>query len=364
MNKRMTIGIVAFTAMLGGSSLMFLKEKHTVTPVPDVALAASQSTEAAQASLQQPPAVLAPAAAALAPIQPIEISIQLAPALAGPAATPAVPSALAPAPLAVQPVAKSTILESGELNPASSRALTYTARSGDTLSELAVALLGKDSKANRDIIVNANPSLQDNPDRVVIGRVYDKSAPAVTEPAAPAVAESPAPVASKPVAIAPTTPEAAKPELKYTAKPGDTVTNLAGALLGAETKTNRDAIVNANASLQHNADRVVAGRTYRIPAPDGLSAATQPIASSTAHPTTRPDSDEILKSGAPRNLRYTAKTGDTVTSLAVALLGSDTKSNRDTIINTNPTLKSNPDRVIVGQTYWIPAPVAEVHLTQ
>jgi nucleoid-associated protein YgaU len=48
-------------------------------------------------------------------------------------------------------------------------ALTYIARSGDTLSELAVALLGKDSKANRDIIVNANPSLQANPDLVVIG---------------------------------------------------------------------------------------------------------------------------------------------------------------------------------------------------
>ena len=32
--------------------------------------------------------------------------------------------------------------------------------------------------------------------------------------------------------------------MRYTAKPGDTVTNLAGALLGGETKTNRDAIVN------------------------------------------------------------------------------------------------------------------------
>jgi hypothetical protein len=156
--------------------------------------------------------------------------------------------------------------------------------------------------------------------------------------------------------------------LRYTAKPGDTVTNLAGALLGGETKTNRDAIVNANSSLQADADHVVAGRTYRIPAPDGLSAATQATAASPAsllaRPTTQPDSDDIIQAGSPRSLRYTAKAGDTVTSLAVALLGSDSKANRDAIINTNPSLKTNPDRVVVGQTYWIPAPVAEVQQSQ
>ena len=47
-----------------------------------------------------------------------------------------------------------------------------------------------------------------------------------------------------------------------------------------------------------------------------------------------------------------------MTNLAIALLGSDTKANRDAILNTNPALKADPDRIVAGQTYWIPAPVA------
>jgi LysM repeat protein len=357
MNRRMSIALIAFAGMLGGSGLMYLKEKRAQNAIPAVALAAPVATDAAEAGMRQAPA--------------LSVAAPPAPAVS-PAPAPAV--VLAPAGAIVQAPGKSPILlEGGEVEPAMAvGALSYTARSGDTLSELAVALLGKDSKANRDIVVSANPSLQANPDHVDIGRVYDTSAPAVVVAVAPAPApaESPArptrqaDVISPKAEVAPVEAVEPKPELKYTAKPGDTVNNLAGALLGGETKTNRDAIVNANASLQMNADRVVAGRTYRIPAPDGLSAATQPIASATARPATRPDADEIIQAGAPRTLRYTAKNGDTVTSLAVALLGSDTKANRDSIINTNPSLKTNPDRVVVGQTYWIPAPVAEVQLTR
>ena len=138
--------------------------------------------------------------------------------------------------------------------------------------------------------------------------------------------------------------------LKYTAKPGDSVSALAAGLLGADSKTNRDAIIGENKSLQNDPDRVISGKTYKIPTSTGLSAA------SVARPTTQPDADQLVQIGSNRELRYTARTGDSVSKLAEILLGSDTQENRDAIINNNASLKSDPDRVVAGQTYWIPAP--------
>jgi hypothetical protein len=146
----------------------------------------------------------------------------------------------------------------------------------------------------------------------------------------------------------------AKPDsdrvLKYTAQPGDSVSALAAGLLGADSKTNRDAIIGENKSLQNDPDRVISGKTYKIPTSTGLSAA------SVARPTTQPDADQLVQIGSNRELRYTARTGDSVSKLAEILLGSDTQANRDAIINNNASLKSDPDRVIAGQVYWIPAP--------
>ena len=50
---------------------------------------------------------------------------------------------------------------------------------------------------------------------------------------------------------------------------------------------------------------------------------------------------------------------DTVSKLAVVLLGSDTPENRDLIIKSNPSLRQNPDHLVAGQTYWIDAPTAD-----
>ena len=252
----------------------------------------------------------------------------------------------------------------GAIHTATATASTYTAQPGDTLSNVAKGLFGQDSKANRDAVVDANPSLQANPDLVVSGQEYrmfgtgivippSDTAPAKTSDPAAVVAAAPVPVAGAPVA--------STPVLKYTAADGDTVNNLAGALLGANTQTNRDAIVNANPSLKVNPDHLVAGKAYRIPAPEGgLVAASIPAAEVAPRPTTQPDEDQIVRDNQPRALRYTAKSGDTVSSLAQALLGSDTQANRDKIIETNVSLKANPDKVIEGKTYWIPAPAAPV----
>jgi nucleoid-associated protein YgaU len=149
--------------------------------------------------------------------------------------------------------------------------------------------------------------------------------------------------------------------MRYTARPGDTVTALAEAFFGAGTPAAREAVTGANPSLGTNPNHLTVGTTYRIVTPSGLSAAAAPAAAA-AIPASRrgpqPDADDVLRDGSGRTLRYTARAGDTVTNLAVALLGSDTKANREAILNANAALKADPDRVVVGQTYWIPAPVA------
>ena len=144
--------------------------------------------------------------------------------------------------------------------------------------------------------------------------------------------------------------------MKYVAQTGDTVAGLAGNLLGADTKTNRNSIIADNTSLQQDPNHLVAGQTYTIAAPKGLAANSAAPLSKT--PTTQPDADNVLVA-AGRHLRYTAKPGDNVSKLATALLGSDTVANRDVIINSNPSLKQDPDHLVAGQTYWISAPTAD-----
>jgi len=145
--------------------------------------------------------------------------------------------------------------------------------------------------------------------------------------------------------------------LKYIAVPGDTVGKMAAAFLGGEDQATQDLILNANPSLKANPDHVEAGQSYRIPVPEGLSAVTS-AAAAAPRPTTQPDADQIVVAGSPKTLSYTAHAGDTVSKMAIQLLGSDSQSARDAIINSNPTLKKDPDRVIAGQTYFIPAPTA------
>ena len=233
----------------------------------------------------------------------------------------------------------------------------YMALDGDTLSNVAAGLFGSDSKKNRDAVIAANPSLAADPDRVVAGQTYYIA----LQNAAPA--QSPEKSSTSAVAAQPEASDPAHSDsdrvLKYTAKPGDSVSALAAGLLGGDSKTNRDAIVGKNKSLQNDPDHVEVGKTYKIPTHDGLSAAPAPAVPGKARPTTQPDADELLVH-AGRELRYTARKGDNVSKLAEVLLGSDTQENRDSIINTNASLKADPDRVVVGQVYWIPAPIAPI----
>jgi phage tail protein X len=253
----------------------------------------------------------------------------------------------APAPL---PIAEIPVLPPAPIVIPPDGSTEHTAQPGETVGSLAGDLLGKNNRTNRDAIVNANASLKADPDKLLAGKSY-------TIPAKSDVPAAATPVAP-PAAATPATPEAPKTVLKYTAKAGDTVTQMAGAFLGSDDQSNQDAIIKANPSLKADPDHVVTGKSYKIPAPDGLSAQADSSAGSKPRPSTQPDADQIISASAPRTLRYTAKAGDTLSTMAIALLGSDTPQTRDAIITNNPSLKENPDRVIAGQMYWIPAPAA------
>lgn len=58
---------------------------------------------------------------------------------------------------------------------------------------------------------------------------------------------------------------------------------------------------------------------------------------------------------APADTRaYVADVGDTVSKMATRFYGSSTKSTRDAIIKVNPTLQANPNKIVIGETYYIP----------
>ena len=65
----------------------------------------------------------------------------------------------------------------------------YKAEAGDSVSKMASKLMGGNTKANRDLILKANPSLQANPNKVVMGESYNISVQ--TQPAAAAAKSEP-----------------------------------------------------------------------------------------------------------------------------------------------------------------------------
>jgi LysM repeat protein len=291
---------------------------------------------------------------------PVPVAI-IAPAPGSPllrASAPVMPAPVVmPAPLASAPVATPAAKAEPVVHVDPSGAVRYVARAGDTLSEVAVALLGSDSKDHRDAVAAVNVTLQDNPDRVLIGQTYsiDTSPGQAGAEAVPAAASAAAPL-DAPAEAAAASP-AAGPRLTYIARSGDTVAVLAGNLLGGDTAANRAAIIAANESLREYPSHLIAGKTYTIVVPDGMT--SDPAAPQAKTSNAQPDADEAVQQGAARTLRYTANSGDTVSKLAVALLGSDTPANQKLIVQSNPTLKQDPDHLVAGRTYWISAPDAE-----
>lgn len=126
--------------------------------------------------------------------------------------------------------------------------------------------------------------------------------------------------------------------MSYVAQSGDSVSKLAAKFLGANNKTNRDAIINANPSLKTDANKIIVGRSYVIP---GKLTPRTPEAST-------PDSSTSQKT---TDHWYTVQTGDSLWKIATTQCG-DAKAvaaikelNKDIIKN---------DTVQVGQKIRLP----------
>ncbi|MGB7157734.1 MAG: LysM peptidoglycan-binding domain-containing protein [Tepidisphaeraceae bacterium] len=138
----------------------------------------------------------------------------------------------------------------------------------------------------------------------------------------------------------------------YKAAEGDTLSKLAGRFLGGNTKTNRDAIVRANPSLQKNPDIVVVGRTYLIPVAGSAALPVQ------GNPGPQPGTIQQTPSATPEYW-YTVKENDSLRRIAYNQLGNEDAWSAIQELN-KTTLKGEDKTVVVpGMKLKLPAkPVA------
>jgi nucleoid-associated protein YgaU len=125
---------------------------------------------------------------------------------------------------------------------------TYKAAAGDTVSRMALKLLGANTYKNRQAIIAANPSLQDDPDMVVVGRTY-------TIPGATRSTTSAAP--------APTLAAASGGPWVYRVREGDTLWGIATGQLNNPGAV--DSIKELNSDILHGGSTIQPGMKIRLP---------------------------------------------------------------------------------------------------
>jgi nucleoid-associated protein YgaU len=134
----------------------------------------------------------------------------------------------------------------------------YKAVAGDTVAKMAKRFYGADTKANRDLIVNANTSLKADPRKVVVGKAYSipkkAGAPETT------------------LAAGPTTLPAARTETltsdrTYTVKAGDNIWRIAKDQLKDLNAVSE--IRKLNADVLKSGDNLKVGTKLRLPAKKG-----------------------------------------------------------------------------------------------
>jgi len=131
----------------------------------------------------------------------------------------------------------------------------YKAQSGDTLSRMASRFLGSASPENVQAIIDANPSLQDDPDKVILGQTY-----VIPQRGQAAVDSSPNTAVSSPA------PRNTNGEQYfYTVQEGDSLWQIANVELGDPSAV--DALKELNASILKgkNHDVVTPGMKLRLP---------------------------------------------------------------------------------------------------
>jgi nucleoid-associated protein YgaU len=151
---------------------------------------------------------------------------------------------------------------------ATGNAVEYKAESGDTLSHIAAKIMGSSSRENVMAIVAANPSLKDNPDRIIVGRKYliptsagstpvTMNNPIVSEPTpAPSVTRIEAGSASVSHEIG---------EFWYTVKPGESLWRIATDQCGKASAVAAIKELNKDLLRGPDHDQVQAGMKIRLP---------------------------------------------------------------------------------------------------
>jgi nucleoid-associated protein YgaU len=137
----------------------------------------------------------------------------------------------------------------------------YKAGDGDTVSKMAARFFGANTQSNRDLIIKANPSLQKNPDMVVVGRTYQ----------IPVTGSAQSAVASAPAAPSAQQPASSQGEYFYTVKPNDSLWKIATEQLGSASTIS--AIKDLNKDLLKGGEVVQVGMKLRLPSKPIASAA-------------------------------------------------------------------------------------------
>jgi LysM repeat protein len=130
---------------------------------------------------------------------------------------------------------------------------SYQAQAGDSVSRMAAKLLGANTHANRQAIIAVNPSLQADPNKVVVGQSYVIPAGASQATASAATIPGTVPVSSG----------ASAGGWTYVVKEGDTLWGIATGQLGSANSI--EAIKQLNRDVLHGGTNLQPGMKLRLP---------------------------------------------------------------------------------------------------
>ncbi len=131
---------------------------------------------------------------------------------------------------------------------------SYLAEPGDTLGKIAAKAMGKNTSANRDAIVKANPKLAENPNKVIIGESYNIP---VQTTVASATKPEPKEVAKE------VAPAAASNSVEYVVKDGDNLHKIAREQCGSSSFVSQ--IQELNKDLLKGSDKLKINMKLRLP---------------------------------------------------------------------------------------------------
>lgn len=141
----------------------------------------------------------------------------------------------------------------------------YTAQKGDSLAKMARSLLGADTPANRQAIVELNPSLRENPNLIIAGKSYTVP----VDPRSAQLISQSADRSAQRIADPPPAPQREEKPVEpktrvYVVKPGDSLWKIADRECGSASKI--DQIKSLNEAVLKGSDVVKVGMKLTLPA--------------------------------------------------------------------------------------------------